>query len=130
VAIPVNKYYKKQTRRKIPNIIRVLGVFEIKATSKQYSANETAINNLYAYFSMYMEHTRARVLHRWHLKNNRKCSVLGTCGVTAIFFRNADNAPNQDKNVDLPTHTRVTARLSQHQTAGKSKRKKIPRQLH
>jgi len=113
VAIPVNKHNKKRTLKKIPNIIRVRGVFEIKATSKQYSANETAINNLYAYLSMYIEHTHAH-LTRWHLKNNRKCSVLGTCSVTAIFFRNADNAPNRDKNVDLPTHTRVTTRLSQH----------------
>jgi len=105
---------KNKLWKKIPNIIRVRGVFEIKATSKQYWANETAINNLYAYLSMYIEHTRAH-LTRWHLKNNKKCSVLGTCNETAIFFRNADNAPSQDKNVDLPTYTRITTLwLSQH----------------
>jgi len=67
----------------------VRGVFEIKATSKQYWANETAINNLYAHVSMYIEHTRI-------LKTTTKCSVLGTCNETPKFFRNADNAPSQE----------------------------------
>ena len=75
--IPVNKYCKKQTLKKIPNIIRVRGVLEIKVTSKQYSANETAINNLYSYLHMYIEYVCAS-LTRWYLKNNRKCSLLGT----------------------------------------------------
>lgn len=109
MAIPVNKYYKKkQTLKKTPNIIRSAWCFRNKSNLQQtiFGKRDSNQQSIRVPIYVYRTYTRLR-LTRWHLKNNRKCSVLGTCSVTPIFFRNADNAPNQDENVDLPTHARV-----------------------